>query len=326
MIRSYSDYYPFGSIMPGRNASSGDYRYGFNGKERDSEVSGEGNSYDYGFRMYDSRLGRFTKVDPLTHLFPHLTPYQYAGNYPIAAIDVDGLEPTLVIDDAGKLTKPMVKILVYLTGVDENLLFDATITNGKLLQGLSALTVGNEIKFSTKALAINDNSNPNHINFWIEFMSHEAMHLPQAAAFGIDKRGRRSFVLRSLKQMIVMFGHDNSQFEIAASAWDFTDKKTGFGGIGEILTNKLNNQLFGILSNPSNQPEEIVLKEIDAFFQQKKVQNLIKEKLTSFQEKNSKAISFSNKTFDKAQQRKVNRKARKQQRERRRNGSAARFD
>ncbi len=64
------------------------YRYNFNGKESDSETS----TYDYGFRIYNSRLGRFLSVDPLTKSYPELTPYQYASNTPIQAIDLDGLE------------------------------------------------------------------------------------------------------------------------------------------------------------------------------------------------------------------------------------------
>src|SRR4249919_2797107 len=35
------------------------YRYGFNGKENDNEVKGQGDQQDYGMRIYDSRLGRF---------------------------------------------------------------------------------------------------------------------------------------------------------------------------------------------------------------------------------------------------------------------------
>jgi hypothetical protein len=35
---------------------------------------------------------RFLSVDPLTRNFPFLTPYQYASNTPIQAIDLDGLE------------------------------------------------------------------------------------------------------------------------------------------------------------------------------------------------------------------------------------------
>lgn len=93
-IVNSSDYYPFGALMPGRTFSAGDkYRYGYNGKENDSEVKGEGNQLDYGMRIYDPRIGRFLSVDPLQKYFPWYTPYQFAGNNPIKFIDLDGLEP-----------------------------------------------------------------------------------------------------------------------------------------------------------------------------------------------------------------------------------------
>lgn len=80
--------------MPGRSftANNSGYRYGFNGKEKDSEVKGEGNQYDYGMRIYDPRIGRFLSVDPIAKDYPELTPYQYASNRPIDGIDLDGLE------------------------------------------------------------------------------------------------------------------------------------------------------------------------------------------------------------------------------------------
>jgi RHS repeat-associated protein len=63
--------------MPGRTyrAGSSSYRYGYNGKEKDNEVKGEGNIYDYGFRIYDPRVVRFLSVDPLTKTYPWYTPY-----------------------------------------------------------------------------------------------------------------------------------------------------------------------------------------------------------------------------------------------------------
>ena len=86
-------YGSFGSVLEGRKWEVGSgYRYGFNGKEQDDEVDGNGNQYDYGFRIYNSRLGKFLSVDPLTKSFPRLTPYQFASNSPIWAIDLDGLE------------------------------------------------------------------------------------------------------------------------------------------------------------------------------------------------------------------------------------------
>ncbi len=47
---------------------------------------------DYGFRNYDKKQRRFTSVDPLTAKYPELTPFQFASNTPIQAIDLDGLE------------------------------------------------------------------------------------------------------------------------------------------------------------------------------------------------------------------------------------------
>lgn len=100
-------YYAFGSQMPGRLYNSANYRYGFNGKENDNEVKGTGNQQDYGMRIYDPRLGKFLSVDPLTKDYPFLTPYQFASNTPIQAIDLDGLEKLYYLgafDKGGKST------------------------------------------------------------------------------------------------------------------------------------------------------------------------------------------------------------------------------
>jgi RHS repeat-associated protein len=87
------DYSSFGATMPGRKFSTiNNYRYGYNGKEEDDEVKGDGNQQDYGFRIYDPRIARFLSVDPLTKSYPMLTPYQYSSNRPIDGIDRDGLE------------------------------------------------------------------------------------------------------------------------------------------------------------------------------------------------------------------------------------------
>ncbi|MBK8681917.1 MAG: hypothetical protein IPN31_08445 [Bacteroidetes bacterium] len=94
---SPSPHNPIGMLTPGRNWSAGsEYRFGFNGKESDSETYGEGNAYDYGFRIYNSRLGKFLSVDPLTKLYAYLSSYQFASNTPIMAIDLDGLEAVVV--------------------------------------------------------------------------------------------------------------------------------------------------------------------------------------------------------------------------------------
>lgn len=84
--------------MPGRKyeAQSG-YRYGFNGKEKDKDLNSL-TAYDYGFRIYNPGIGKFLSVDPLTQSYPWYTPYQFAGNSPIANIDLDGAEPKPATD------------------------------------------------------------------------------------------------------------------------------------------------------------------------------------------------------------------------------------
>jgi RHS repeat-associated protein len=69
------------------------YRYGFNGKEHDSDPYGQGNVYDYGFRIYDPRIGRFLSVDPKWRDFPSMSVYVFAADNPVYFIDVDGPGP-----------------------------------------------------------------------------------------------------------------------------------------------------------------------------------------------------------------------------------------
>ncbi|MBC7384072.1 MAG: hypothetical protein H7296_13990 [Bacteroidia bacterium] len=89
-VVSANDYYPFGMGMPGKEYNAGNYRYGFNGKEDDNDITNGGQ--DYGMRIYDKRLGRFLSTDPLAKSYPMLTAYQFASNSPISGIDLDGLE------------------------------------------------------------------------------------------------------------------------------------------------------------------------------------------------------------------------------------------
>ena len=77
------------------------YRFGFNGKESDSEVKGEGNSLDFGARLYDSRLGRWLSLDPLLTKYPTHSPYNFVLNTPIIAVDSDGERVFFIINTGG---------------------------------------------------------------------------------------------------------------------------------------------------------------------------------------------------------------------------------
>ena len=106
-VKKRIDYYPFGSQMVGRMLSSNQYKYGFNGKEKDDELKGSGNSYDFGARIYDSRLGRWLAMDLLERDYPSVCPYNFSLNTQIGAIDPNG-EVVVFINsnhfgDGGKL-------------------------------------------------------------------------------------------------------------------------------------------------------------------------------------------------------------------------------
>ncbi|MDB5202650.1 MAG: hypothetical protein JWQ27_2059 [Ferruginibacter sp.] len=115
-----NDYYPFGMGMVGRKyaAPASKYRYGFNGKESDNEVKGEGNHIDYGERLYDPRLGRWISVDPLSEKYPFYSPYSSSNNNPIYYIDNDGRDAIarIVEDKNGKKTLIITANYHYIEG------------------------------------------------------------------------------------------------------------------------------------------------------------------------------------------------------------------
>lgn len=92
-VLSQQDYYAFGMQMPYRvyqRLGGGKYRYGFSGKEKDSEFEDQDGLLDFGSRVYDSRIGRWLSIDPLQIRFPSQTPYGYCYNRPIDVVDPDG--------------------------------------------------------------------------------------------------------------------------------------------------------------------------------------------------------------------------------------------
>lgn len=138
-------YYAFGGVMPGLQATasgSSAYRYGFNGKENDNDISGTGNWQDYGQRMYNPQIGRFPSVDPIAASYPYYTPYQFSGNSPIEAVDLDGLEPAhtesgrAVIGRDGQLMRtppqPKIKVIPAKVLIEQTVLMPDMYGNGHI--------------------------------------------------------------------------------------------------------------------------------------------------------------------------------------------------
>jgi RHS repeat-associated protein len=78
--------------LPNRHESINEYRYGFQGQEKDDEIKGNNNSINYKYRMHDPRIGRFFAVDPLAPDYPHNSPYAFSENKVIQFIELEGLE------------------------------------------------------------------------------------------------------------------------------------------------------------------------------------------------------------------------------------------
>ncbi len=69
-----------------------EYRFGFQGQEKDDEVNGGGNSIEFSYRIHDTRLGRFLSIDPLFKEYPHNSTYAFSENSVIAYVELEGLE------------------------------------------------------------------------------------------------------------------------------------------------------------------------------------------------------------------------------------------
>ncbi|MCR9174359.1 MAG: hypothetical protein NXI10_17820 [bacterium] len=91
----------YGTVMYGRNGVSqvfDNHRFGFNGMEEDPEIKGSKNSYDFGARLYDPRVGRWLSIDPLAAKYPSMSPYIFIGNMVTIAKDPNGEDIVIKID------------------------------------------------------------------------------------------------------------------------------------------------------------------------------------------------------------------------------------
>ncbi|MBS1690491.1 MAG: hypothetical protein JSS96_17295, partial [Bacteroidetes bacterium] len=119
-----------GTIVTTVCSKDGDaYRYGFNGKLKDNEWSGIGNSLDYSARMEDTRTGRFRSIDPLAKKYPFNSPYDFAAGSPISFIDENGKGPILTITNNNLANKAMVSMSNHNLVEFANIIYTAIATN-----------------------------------------------------------------------------------------------------------------------------------------------------------------------------------------------------
>ena len=81
----YLQYLPYGELWMDIHTVD-PARYTFSGKEKDEETG----YYYFGARYYDSNLGIWLSVDPMSYLYPSTSPSAYCRNNPIMLIDPNG--------------------------------------------------------------------------------------------------------------------------------------------------------------------------------------------------------------------------------------------
>lgn len=148
-------------------------------------------------RLEGEKHSRFLSVDPLTRSFAYYTPYQYAGNTPIQAIDLDGLEPLSMVDATGKLTTPVITLLNEVFTFSQVSLQSTTwinYKNGNKLEKAYAKIVGIGKGVTATTVfktVIHDGSTTRSDDRWLSLIAHEQTHRQQiensgTIALGID--------------------------------------------------------------------------------------------------------------------------------------------
>ncbi len=84
------DYYAFGAAFNGyQRSNSKANRFKYNGMESQGDL--DLGWYDYGARMYDAFIAKWTTIDPLSEEYMPYSPYGYVENNPILMLDPTGM-------------------------------------------------------------------------------------------------------------------------------------------------------------------------------------------------------------------------------------------
>lgn len=139
-------------------------------------------------RIYDSRLGRFLSVDPLTGKFAMLTPYQFGSNTPIQAVDLDGEEARVVIYDMWKTSngKTVFNVKTADENHDYNQRFSDNANQNKFGKTGTLIIINNLDNKSTNAIYV-----PEYpvLNFVQTIFKKVLGNLPQIQVFGSNTSG-----------------------------------------------------------------------------------------------------------------------------------------
>ena len=89
-ITGVYNYYPYGTQIENRCYEAPTNRFGFQGQQRDDEITGKGNMLSTFYRENSTQTANWYSIDPKSDLYPSKSPYVLYGNNPIVMVDPMG--------------------------------------------------------------------------------------------------------------------------------------------------------------------------------------------------------------------------------------------
>ena len=252
-LTSKTDYYPFGMPMPNRNIE-GNYRYKFQGQEKDSETGMEA----FELRLWDSRIGRWLSPDPKKEFS---SPYLGMGNNPIVFIDRKGDTIQYFTPEAKRVFKHYLKPIIatkigaqvyetlqssphdYWVGIGSRWEFDYKFKVDKDIYGsdyVRSITIGRMLN-SYQTDILDRDGNPRRI---FGILGHEIWH-----AFDYDNSLTEEDFRGSGRDLL----EDRAVYfeNYLYASYGYDDRRTKYTGRDVKYPNILTNQVRNILEKTS---------------------------------------------------------------------------
>ncbi len=221
-------------LVPNRNYQSPEYRYGFQGQEKDDEIKGNGNSLNYKFRMHDPRIGRFFAIDPLSDNFPWNSQYAFSENRVIDGVDLEGLEFSLSITKDGTvyvnahfkilnssdLSKDFIKQVMNKVKAKYNKLFDRKMKETKFKGWFSYNIVD---KVNEKDYYLEFFNAKNFQKFLIENREFSKKEAKDVAGLSDDIGGKKAWISFDEKVKGIDLANEFEKFNVSEIANEYAD-------------------------------------------------------------------------------------------------------